>query len=245
MHKAHRKVRLFFNEDAPMPVYLSRHVSYCLIDNQPLFLDTLKDHYFQLPAALEVAFLAHVQGDRAASSAVTRLVALGVLAEADAGGGNLAPTCAIAPDHSAIESAEINVRAGLRTTLDVAGTVFATWRQLKRFPLHAVLEATSAYRERHLRGRITAALHPAQVDLGLYEAAEAFRRARLRVPSATRCLPDAISLIRFLARRGLHAKLVFGVMVNPLSAHCWVQAHRTVLSDTVGNARAHTPILVV
>ncbi|NIK51413.1 hypothetical protein FHY14_001223 [Xanthomonas arboricola] len=230
-----------------MPVYLSRHVSYCLIDNQPLFLDTLKDHYFQLPAALEAAFLAHVQGDRAASSAVTKLVALGVLAEAeaDAGGGNLAPTSAIAPDHSAIESAGINVRAGLRTTLDVAGTVFATWRQLKRFPLHAVLEATSAYRERHLRCRVTAALPPAQVGLGLYEAAEAFRRARLRVPSATRCLPDAISLIRFLARRGLHAKLVFGVMVNPLSAHCWVQAHRTVLSDTVGNARAHTPILVV
>ncbi|MBB4757491.1 hypothetical protein XarjCFBP7653_10860 [Xanthomonas arboricola] len=228
-----------------MPVYLSRHVSYCLIDNQPLFLDTLKDHYFQLPAALEAAFLAHVQGDRSASSAVTRLVALDVLAEADAGGGNLAPTCAAAPDHSAIESAGINVHAGLRTTLDVAGTVFATWRQLKRFPLHTVLEATSAYRERHLTGRITAALPPAQVDLGLREAAEAFRHARLRIPCATRCLPDAISLIRFLARRGLHANLVFGVMVNPLSAHCWVQAHRTVLSDTVGNARAHTPILVV
>ena len=59
------------------------------------------------------------------------------------------------------------------------------------------------------------------------------------------CLLDSIALVRFLARRGLYAQLVFGVTDDPFSAHCWVQAGDLVLNDTVGDVSAHTPIRVI
>lgn len=52
-------------------------------------------------------------------------------------------------------------------------------------------------------------------------------------------------MIIFLARRRLHASIVFGVTGDPFGAHCWVQTSDLVLSDTLGNATGHTPIRVV
>ena len=77
----------------------------------------------------------------------------------------------------------------------------------------------------------------------MLKAAETFRRARLYVPIETCCLLDSLSLIDFLSRRRLPARLVFGVTSDPFAAHCWVQAGEWVLNDLVGNVIAHTPIL--
>jgi len=38
---------------------------------------------------------------------------------------------------------------------------------------------------------------------------------------------------------------VFGVKLNPFSAHCWVQAGDIVLNDAIDHVTIHTPILVV
>jgi hypothetical protein len=58
-------------------------------------------------------------------------------------------------------------------------------------------------------------------------------------------LLDSLAMVMFLAKRGLHASIVIGVTSAPFSAHCWVQTGDLVLNDTVGNARAFTPIRVI
>jgi hypothetical protein len=83
------------------------------------------------------------------------------------------------------------------------------------------------------------------VEQLLLEASGEFRFARAYTPVETRCLLDSLAMVKFLARRKLHASIVFGVTSDPFSAHCWVQAGDLVLNDTVGHANAHTPIRVI
>ena len=77
------------------------------------------------------------------------------------------------------------------------------------------------------------------------DTAAAFRSARPYVPIDTCCLLDSIAMITFLAKRQLHADLVFGVTADPFSAHCWAQYGTTVLNDALGHALTYTPIRVI
>ncbi|MNN96111.1 hypothetical protein D3C81_2150420 [compost metagenome] len=52
-------------------------------------------------------------------------------------------------------------------------------------------------------------------------------------------------MAKFLARRGLHADVVFGVIGDPFSAHCWLQAGTLVLNDSIGNIDTYTPIRAI
>jgi hypothetical protein len=77
------------------------------------------------------------------------------------------------------------------------------------------------------------------------DAARQFLATRRLAPAAPRCLPDSLALLDHLARRGLGGELVFGVKLNPFSAHCWVQRGDLVLNDALDHVTLHTPILVV
>nr|WP_242069275.1 lasso peptide biosynthesis B2 protein [Paenibacillus dendritiformis] len=79
----------------------------------------------------------------------------------------------------------------------------------------------------------------------IVRAAHGFRLARRYVPIEPLCLLDSLALLKFLAKRGLHADLIFGVTSDPFSAHCWLQSGGLVLNDTVGNANSHTPMRVI
>lgn len=228
-----------------MPACIDPDLSYCLIDGHPLFLDLAGDRYFRLPATTEQAFLAHLDGAPLASAAARMLVTRGIAPAAEqaspdatAGAATLDP-----PSESAMERAPHGPPGGRALRLDVLRDVCTVRLQLKHRTLKDTLAAMVAYR-RDRAGPPHAGPSPALLQR-LCAAAGAFRNARLYVPAATRCLPDSIALVRYLSRHGLFAHLVFGVMANPLSAHCWVQARHLVVNDTVGNACAHTPIRVV
>lgn len=60
-----------------------------------------------------------------------------------------------------------------------------------------------------------------------------------------KCLHDSLTLIRFLAARGLFPQWVIGVQANPFAAHSWVQSGHVVLNDLHENVRRFQPILVV
>lgn len=59
------------------------------------------------------------------------------------------------------------------------------------------------------------------------------------------CLFDSLALLEFLASYRMFPQWVFGVRMEPFSAHCWVQDNDVILNDTVENVRAYTPIMVV
>jgi hypothetical protein len=60
-----------------------------------------------------------------------------------------------------------------------------------------------------------------------------------------KCLHDSLTLIRFLARRGMFPAWVIGVRTRPFAAHSWVQSASLVLNDVHEHVRTYTPILVV
>lgn len=226
-----------------MPRCIDPDLSYCLIDGRPLFLDLAADRYFRLSDTLEHAFLAHLQGAALSASDAQRLRGRGITPDMAPPGTQQAPSAIEVPRKSAMERVSRNTSFKVKATLGVFRDVYSVHLQLRDHSLKDTLASMATYRGKYAKTHGTGLSEAVQQRF--CEASAAFRLPRLYVPVATRCLPDSIALVRFLARRGLFAHLVFGVVADPLSAHCWVQARHIVLNDTVGNACAHTPIRVV
>lgn len=217
------------------PYLLSDGLSYCRIGGRIVFLDTERDSYFGLSPALESAFEAHLDGRDLPRDALARLVEEKILvigakpSSADVSIENARRSVLELPSEL-----DANSRGALLSLLAIL-----CWTQLrlKTRPLKSVLEGM-------VRERSTAA-QPTPTEQHFLREARVFLNRRRLIPMETCCLPDSISMVTFLARRGIHANLVFGVALDPFSAHCWVQAGDLVLNDAVGNIKAYTPIRVV
>jgi hypothetical protein len=60
------------------------------------------------------------------------------------------------------------------------------------------------------------------------------------------CLFDSLALIEFLAHWNIFPNWVFGVIIDPFTAHCWVQDGSVVLSDTASfSSRWFEPIMIL
>lgn len=227
--------------DSTVPYRLPDTLSFCWIDGHPIFLDIQNDRYFRLPNAMEHTFVALMNDSSRTDLDISDLIRCHVLSDAQ---GDAQPPAAASiqvPSHSAAEQTLSENRVRMVTLLEVFATVWLVRRELRQHKLKAVLAALKGYRERR-----TLPVPPAaSLDPRLPQAANEFKRARLYAPIETTCLLDSLAMVRYLARRGLHASVVFGVALDPFSAHCWVQAGNLLLSDTVGNASAHTPIRMI
>jgi len=223
-----------------MPAYvLRREISCCRIGDEVVFLDIIRDRYFRLPSDLERAFLRFMDGEQLEPRSLEALVQRGVLLPCSAGGQRVwakAPT----PLRSAMEMPSPPVRVDLPTGADVLLTTLRARWDLRTKPLGAILSELGPIAE----NPATAPRHGADAPY-LFDCAAQFRRTRLYAPVAMRCLIDSIAMTRFLRRRRLAAQIVFGVALNPFSAHCWVQSGDVVLNDSIGNVNAHTVIRVV
>ncbi|MDR6990963.1 lasso peptide biosynthesis B2 protein [Luteimonas sp. 3794] len=204
-----------------------------------MFLDVMQDRYFRLPPDLERAFANFMDGKQSESTLIDELRRRNILVPGSHG-HQVGWTIAEPPARSAMEMLEHPVRLSLATSAEVLLTTLRARRDLKKKPLRHILAALGP----QIGGPGTDQL-PGLKTQRLLDSAAQFRRARLYAPVAMRCLVDSIAMTRFLRRRGLPAYIVFGVAVNPFSAHCWVQSGDLVLNDSVGNVNAHTVIRVV
>jgi hypothetical protein len=216
-------------------------ISYCRIGERLVFLDIGGDRYFYLPGALEQALTAHLDGTGCSSSQLDQLIERDILVPATVAVSDDRPS--IRPvSRSAMEAASEPQRFRLSERLEVFATVLVTRIALKFSTLKRILESLVAAR----RVRTTnGAQREDFPERQILDASAAFRRARLYVPIDMRCLLDSIAMTRFLLRRGIPAHIVFGVALDPFSAHCWVQVDDLVLNDSVGNVASHTPIRIV
>lgn len=219
---------------------LRHNLSYCMIDGHAIFLDIEKDRYFRLEKSLEDAFLGYVHTDGGHQGCRDALIDHGLLIPGPTA-DHCAPQQLAPPSQSLVELRLQPKRAEAAAVLEVFAIVWRVRRQLRTRPLKETIEALTRYREgsRLNRGPTD------PVDAGILASASLFIRSRLYVPIETSCLLDSFALARYLAGRGMSARIVFGVTDDPFSAHCWVQAGNMVLNDTVGNALAHTPIRVI
>lgn len=220
--------------------HLNEDVSYCWLDGRVFFLDIHRDLYFQLPKALERNFLDYLEAPGQAD--IDGLVRHNLLSQStmETHGGTASEIGP--PSQSVPEMPSTNGRIPASVIWDVFIIVAKMRRRLKKQRLKSILRALSEYRRTRTR---LADIDEAEVQRRVIEAANDFNRVRPYVPIETRCLIDSLSMVRFLAKRGLHSNLVMGVACDPFSAHAWVQRGALVLNDSVGNTQAYARIRVI
>lgn len=126
-----------------------------------------------------------------------------------------------------------------RTLLDLGWSAAVSSHWLKRRSLADIAGAVGGLRRQH--------------DTQVAPAADMLRASvasytRLRpfvLTTHDKCLHDSLTLVHFLARRGLYPNWVVGVRTRPFGAHSWVQEGSLVLNDLHETVRAFKPILVV
>lgn len=226
-----------------MTYILSKGLHYCLVGGQIVFMDLRTDTYFLLTGASEQAFRAYLANDEIGGTGLAALLAKGVLTEGEQTGAGAHTIEIPVPRQSASELALIRRPAGPAILLEVAWLVYTTRRGLRTRNIGELLDA----HVNECRGRTSQdAAGPTRHNTdAITHAAAQFRNARRFVPVEHSCLLDSLALDRFLAKRGLESKLVFGVNAEPFSAHAWLQAGDMALNETVSYARMHTPILVL
>lgn len=240
-NQARRKARLLAGMIQMTPLRLHGDLSYCKVEGHLIFLDIRNDRYFRLADRMESALIKYLEGGDGSDINIPGLIERKILIGMpdDVGRTPYPPTPS--PTRSAMEEAGSAERANIRAALDALAVVCSTHLRLKTRSLKYVLDRLVAYRQRRTSQPSTSGRGESQV----LDASAIFRSARPYVPINTCCLLDSIAMVKFLAKRRLHADLVFGVTGTPFSAHCWVQHGTFVLNDTVGHALAHTPIRVI
>ena len=219
---------------------LHRDLSYCKADDHLVLLDIQNDRYFRLSGCLASALIAYMDNGDAPGSSVRKLIERKILVDEPVV-SDCTPLLPIkTPTRSAMEEV-VHRRASVSELLDTLAIVCSIQRQLKTRSLKQTLWNLASLREK----RAPQTSMSRHGEAHVLEAAAAFRSARLYVPIDMCCLLDSIAMIKFLAKRGLHADLVFGVTGDPFSAHCWAQYGTTVLNDALGHALALTPIKVI
>jgi hypothetical protein len=202
----------------------------CFVEDQAIFLDVERDRYWSAAGAARL-IEPLIGGQTLSPDQHTQLVEAG-LAPVDAAA--CAPLLIPSPTHSLVEQARRRQRPHLGEILGVGVSMVSARGRLKRQPLASILEAIAARKALACGG-----------EASLVSAAETYQLARRMVPVAPCCLPDSLGLLDWLLARGLTADLVFGVKLNPFSAHCWLQRGQVVLNDAIDTVRLHTPILIV
>lgn len=226
-----------------MPYRLREDLSFCEVDGQVIFLDTAHDRYFRLPESMKHAFTAFLEDGDGEDVEIGRLIGQNILVEATRVQHQRSPRSNSRPRRSALEQHPAATSMEILALLEVLATVHATWRHLRKRRFKAIIDDVVACRAR--RTEPNAAYSNPSTKPDIIKAAIQFNNARRYVPIETSCLLDSLSLLKFLSRRRLWANLVFGVSINPFSAHCWVQADDMALNETVSDANVYTPIRVV
>jgi hypothetical protein len=234
MARVLRGARLF--AAAAMRFTLSDGLSWCLCAGRAVFLDLPRDRYFCLPPGDDEAFRSWAANGAKGvpQAALERLAAKAVLSPGK-------------QEHrlpAQIEAAtrDLALLAGDRPRLADIGHA-----------LVAQLRARRAVRRRPLATSVRHLPHPAADRLAAEQdiAAQAHRIARvfeataLLLRKADQCLPRALAAQALCVRRGIPSALVFGVRLEPFSAHCWVQWEDAVIVGGLEEVRMFTPILVV
>jgi len=222
--------------------HLNADISFCELDGRLFFLDIRNDRYFCLPRAVECSILNYLEAPDHPNVDLTELVKHNLLSPSETTPYRGAATEIALPSESTVEMPRPHRRVPLDVMRDVVLAIAMMRWQLKVHCLKLVLQTLIDYRDSRTSPLVE---DNAELRQHLWEAATTFIRVRPYIPIETRCLIDSLSMIRFLAKRGLHAHLVMGIACDPFSAHAWVQHGPLVLNETVGMAQAYVPIRVI
>lgn len=205
---------------------------YCEVGGELVFLDLARDKYLLLRGSDRAAFERLRAGAPNDSEAMSRLFRTGLLAKGD-GPASLSPASVEIPTRD-LEA--FDAPFSLRMALSAAAALRWARRSMQPHHIAGTVEVLRASKRRvGVPGAEAAAI----------DVASRFAACRWVMSVPPRCLIDALALDRILLSRGLAVSLVFGVLLHPFRAHCWLQTPERVLTGSAAEARTFTPILVV
>lgn len=221
-----------------MGYHLAPNLSYCCADGQRVFLDTKRDRYFCLDAAVDLSFQIWADGrvpNPADAQNLASLVRRGVLLE-HSGPHAMSHGC---PKVDAAYASLFDRAAGSSASSAICAFARFRWAglRLRIFGLAASLHALDRHKS-HVFPCAGAAERAQMV-------ASAFREAARFATTRHHCLPHALAVAHALAARNVSGTLVIGVRARPFGAHAWVQLGNMVVNDSVDNVRDFTPIRLV
>jgi hypothetical protein len=220
-------------------IALRNGVGFCDYHHRMLVLDVNRDRYFELTPHLAQAVRNWADGIPIESSAMKGLTNTGLFASVDQPPSiskNETP-----PIRHCIVGDEgprpTTIKFLLEYTAAVFWLLFFHWA-IKRFALRTLLNVANTPARSTVLQTVK---HPRR----MMKSVAAFYRATLLFPRASRCLPDALALQRFITSRGVCSKIIFGVQTNPFQAHCWIQHDDVVLCQSVETVTGFRVILVM
>ena len=211
-----------------MPYRMRDGLSFCFVGGEVIFLDLLRDRYFALPPSAAELLATMVGG--VANSTDIEGTSLEALFEESKEAAPIAPFVLQVPSKMIDASAST---ASARHLAAVSLAHVDAYARLRIQPLHRILRALKLELPRFNRSADVASL------------VAAFRKSDAVVSRQDRCLWKALALIVYLRRKGVPARLVFGVAVRPFHAHCWVQTEEALLIDEPDVVAGFVPILSV
>ena len=218
-----------------MTFHLSPHVSYGLVDSRAVVLDLEVDRYLLLgPAETEALRALGSAGAPLPLAASRNLLVRRLICEGP--GNDIRPIEQARPLFSALETGEPGDGiAAFEALRSCVGNLLT----LRLRGLSPLLRQGRAYRARCAR-RANGSLAVDNDRAGVL--ARSFADARISVPMPRLCIPDSLALAQCLWKRGLAADLLFGVQLDPLLAHAWVQSEALILSDPLNIVADYTPV---
>lgn len=213
---------------------LRKGTTFCIAGDQIVCLDIVGDRYFTVDAkagAIMRELLHHPDGGK--PDGMGDLVRLGIASDDLA---RLWTGFAELPRYSLLDTPQTGSHpAGIFKTICNLGW---TALQLRMCALGKLLLSVCRYRDRASSTWSTS-------EEVVRKVARAYQASEFIVAARGRCLNRSIAMTRQLLRAGQDVRLVFGVMMRPFRAHCWVQWRDVVLNDTLDHVRNFSPILVV
>jgi hypothetical protein len=207
-----------------------RLLSFGLVGGRPVFMDERQDSYFLLEESEEAEFLELIESDGTMSSAGPRLRSA---LDAQDGSPRIILARPSRATHSLLDEIEPSAKPRVRDVVSAAWLLRSSRHAIATRPIGEILFDLGNSFETDRRQ-----CH------GLDPVANATRfiTARRLVPYAPNCLTDSLALVRWLGRSG--ASLVFGVKLEPFSAHCWVQLDELLLNDRGDTVAQFQPVRV-
>lgn len=206
----------------PTMTTITPTVSCGLVDGRPVFADIQEDSYFMLEPDEESVFLAKL-----------RAYSNGDDLHLEVGRQHLQLVNCAPPEASVLQNSILTSRPALRDLIAVWWLLAAARRSIR---VSTIAETLGKIKRRKQS--------PPRNDKVL-KLAERFVVARKLVPIPRNCLADSVALLRWLARHGERATLVFGVKLDPFAAHCWVQTDAVLLNDHLEHVERFTPVRTV
>lgn len=215
---------------------LRNGLSWCLYNQQTVFLDLPGDRYFRLGADDEQPFQYWARTGTIESADARRLIDARVLTESATPSPSPTMTTVAVPSADYAQDADGEARL-----VDIGRGLLAQ-RRATSLLRRGRLASTVAAIGRERKPRRAPARDP---DAAVRRIAAAFSSTPLTMRKAQQCLPRALAAHALCRAAGAAPTLVFGVQLEPFAAHCWLQWNGAVIVGDLEQARMFVPILAV